>query len=182
LPYYLVHERHLSLEQTAKVGGLAFLLKAVTALLSGRLSDAWISSGVSPTIARKTFVVAGLVLASLFLVIAAVTPGRVFLVPLLIATTTLGLSTPHYWSISQTLAGPKLAGTWTSLQSFAGSFAGVIAPVITGIVADRTGQLLWAFLLTGIVGLVAAMSWIFLVGPVQQVAWPDEYLAQTGLV
>jgi len=69
-----------------------------------------------------------------------------------------------------TLSGPRLAGTWTGFQTFVGTFAGILAPVITGFVVDRTGNFLWAFVITAVVGWVGTLSWLVVVGPIRQVA------------
>jgi len=63
MPFYLVRERHLSLEAMAKIGGLAYLLGACASALSGWLSDRWIMSGGTPTRVRKTFAGGGLLFA-----------------------------------------------------------------------------------------------------------------------
>jgi ACS family D-galactonate transporter-like MFS transporter len=174
LPYYLVHERHFSLASTAKLGGAAFLLKATSALATGKLSDVWISSGATPTLVRKTFLCVGLTFAGSLLVLSALAARNTSLIALLLAATvSLGLASPQYFAVSQTLAGPQLAGTWTGLQNFVGSFAGIIAPAVTGFIVDRTGHFIWAFVITAMVGWVGTLSWLFLVGPVEQVTWPQ---------
>jgi hypothetical protein len=77
----------------------------------------------------------------------------------------------NIWAITQTLAGPKAAGRWTGFQNFVGNLAGMVAPAITGLVLDRTGQFYWAFAILTAVALIGMCSWLFLVGPVQQVVW-----------
>jgi ACS family D-galactonate transporter-like MFS transporter len=172
LPFYLVHERHFSLAATAKIGGAAFLLIATSALTFGKLSDVWISSGSTPTRVRKTFLCTGITLAGIFLVLSALASGNLALIVLLFAATvSLGMATPQYFAVSQTLAGPRLAGTWTGLQNFVGNFAGIVGPALTGFIVDRTGQFLWAFVITAMVGWIGTLSWLFLVGTIQQVAW-----------
>ena len=66
LPFYLVRERHFSMDKMAKIGGTAYLLGACFATLSGWLSDRWIMSGETPTRVRKTFTGGGLALAGTF--------------------------------------------------------------------------------------------------------------------
>ena len=67
LPFYLVRERHFSIDKMAKIGGIAYLLGACFSMLSGWLSDRWIMSGETPTRVRKTFTGGGLALAGIFL-------------------------------------------------------------------------------------------------------------------
>jgi len=70
LPYYLVRERHFSMDNMAKLGGIAYLLGAIFAVFCGWLSDRWIASGASPTLVRKVFTGGGLALAGLFIGLA----------------------------------------------------------------------------------------------------------------
>jgi ACS family D-galactonate transporter-like MFS transporter len=172
LPFYLVHERHFSLASTAKIGGVAFLLIATSALATGKVSDVWILSGATPTLVRKTFLCAGITLAGILLVLSALASSNLGLIVLLLAATvSLGMATPQYFAVSQTLAGPHMAGTWTGLQNFVGNFAGIVGPAVTGFILDRTGQFLWAFIVTAMVGWIGTLSWLFVVGPIQQVVW-----------
>jgi len=66
LPYYLVRERHFSMDSMAKIGGAAYLVGASFATLSGWISDRWIASGATPSLVRKSFVGGGLGLAGIF--------------------------------------------------------------------------------------------------------------------
>jgi len=75
------------------------------------------------------------------------------------------------WAITQTLAGPQAAGKWTGLQNFLGNLAGWIAPVVTGLVVDKTGRFFWAFIITAVIALLGSLSWIFIVGVLRQVDW-----------
>jgi len=172
LPFYLVHERQFSLGATAKIGGSAFLLMGACAMVSGKLSDAWVSSGATPTLARKTFLCAGLTSAGILLVLATLVPGKLSVGLLLAAVATLGTSSPHHFAVTQTMAGPQMAGTWAGLQNFIGNLAGIVAPPITGFVIDRTGHFLWACVITAAVGLLGTLSWLLIVEAVHPVVWP----------
>ena len=55
LPFYLVRERHFSMQKMGSIGGAAYLILAVSALISGWVSDLWIARGGTPTRVRKTF-------------------------------------------------------------------------------------------------------------------------------
>jgi sugar phosphate permease len=70
-----------------------------------------------------------------------------------------------------TLAGPQAAGRWTGFQNFIGNLAGVVAPALTGFVVGRTGHFYWAFAILLAVTIMGTLSWVCLVGPVEQVAW-----------
>jgi MFS family permease len=171
LPFYLVRERHFSMDRMARIGGTAYLLGACFATLSGWLSDRWIMSGATPTRVRKTFTGGGLALAGIFLGLSAVS-GQAFSVAVLIlGTVFFAVSASNIWAITQTLAGPQAAGRWTGFQNFTGNLAGVAAPAITGLILNRTGHFYWALWVLTAVALTGTASWVFLIGPVEQVVW-----------
>jgi MFS family permease len=177
LPFYLVRERHFSLETIAKIGGLGYLCYAVAAILFGWISDRWIASGATPTLVRKTFTGGGLAAAGLLLLGCVLAGPAASVILLLLAFASGGMCGSNLWGITQTLAGPKTAGRWTGLQNFLGNLAGVIGPTVTGFVVDRTGRFLLAFIIMAIVALLAAFSWICVVGPVRPIAWKQGIAA-----
>jgi ACS family D-galactonate transporter-like MFS transporter len=174
LPFYLVRERHFSMDKMAKIGGTAYLLGACFSMLSGWLSDRWIMSGETPTRVRKTFTGGGLALAGIFLALSAVSGPIVCVAMLVLGVIFFGVCSSNIWAITQTLAGPQAAGRWTGFQNFVGNLAGVVAPAITGLVLDRTGRFYWAFAILTAVALTGTTSWVFLVGPVEQAAWHKQ--------
>ncbi len=171
LPFYLVRERHLSLGTMAKIAGVGYLCYSAGALVFGWISDRWIAAGGTPTVVRKTFAGAGAGGAGLLLLGCALVGPRVAVILLLLAFAAGGMCGSNIWAITQTLAGPRMAGRWTGLQNFLGNLAGVIAPAVTGFVIDYTGHFLAAFVIMAIIGLLAALSYIFVIGPVKEIAW-----------
>jgi ACS family D-galactonate transporter-like MFS transporter len=171
LPFYLVHERHFSLAAMAKIAGLAYFLMAVSATSAGWASDRCIASGKTPTLVRKTFMVVGQVGAGIWIAACVISGPAFSVVCLLLAAASWGISASNTWAITQTLAGPQASGKWTGLQNFLGNLAGVIGPVLTGLVVDRTGRFFWAFIITSVIALAGSLSWTFVVGTLRQVDW-----------
>jgi MFS family permease len=176
LPFYLVRERNFSMQKMAEVAGGSYLLAALAATICGRFSDRWIDSGATPTRVRKTFTGAGMTLASIFLIACVLSGPALSIVMVVLATISMAICASNMWAITQTIAGPQAAGRWTGVQNFVGNLSGVVAPALTGLVVDRTGQFFWAFLITAAVSLLGALSWIFLVGPVTPVMWGQSHL------
>ena len=168
LPFYLVRERHFSMDNMAKIGGIAYLLGAGFATLTGLLSDRWIVWGASPTLVRKTVIGGGLALAGAFVGLAGIGSS---VAALILGVIFFGVASSNIWAVTQTLAGPEAAGRWTGLQNFVGNLAGVVAPSVTGLVLDRTGKFYWAFAIVTAVAFAGAASFVFVVGPVEPVVW-----------
>jgi MFS family permease len=171
LPFYLVRERHFSMDRMARIGGSAYLFAALFAILSGWLSDRWIARGGTPTLVRKTFMFVAYTCTGISLVLGAISGADLFVILLMVASASCGTYTSQTWAIAQTLAGPQAAGKWTGVQNFVANLAGVVVPALTGFIADRTGHFFWAFAITAVVALLGATLWVFAVGPVKQVIW-----------
>jgi hypothetical protein len=60
------------------------------------------------------------------------------------------------------------------VQNGSGNLAGIVAPALTGFILDRTGHFEWPFALAALVALAGASSWLFIVGPVREVTWPEH--------
>src|SRR3981081_2981796 len=177
LPFYLVSERHFSMDGMARVGGGTFLMAALSCLICGRLSDRWISTGATAPRVRKTFVVVGMICAGFFMAACALAPTGVLVGLLLLAGGSFGLVSSNLNAITQTLAGPLAAGRWMGAQNFVGNLAGADGPALTRFLVDLTGQFYWPFLITAAVAWVGALQWIFVVGPVEPVIWKSRLQA-----
>lgn len=172
LPYYLVRERHFTMQQMAKIGGAAFLFCAASSVVSGWFSDRWIVEGPGASAVRKSLLVGGLAGAGLWLMFCVVARANLATVLLFAASTFYGICNPHLFAGAQTLAGPRAAGQWMGVQNFVGNLAGIVAPSLTGFLVGRTGQFFWAVAVVGALALVGSFSWVFIVGPIEPVSWP----------
>ena len=171
LPTYLEHERNFSVQTMSLVTSLAFFLLAISALTSGWLSDKWIAAGASPTRVRKTFTGAGPAIAASILLVGIVANHAVAMAILMVTCIGLGMCTSNLWAVTQTLAGPTTSGKWTGLQNFLGNLAGWIAPTVIGLIVQQTGSFFYVFVITSVVTLLGAVSWIFIVGPIKPIQW-----------
>jgi ACS family D-galactonate transporter-like MFS transporter len=172
LPTYLVQEEHLSIGNMSRLTAAIFLLIACTTLLAGWISDRLIARGVSPTTVRLRLVIGGQAMASCLLALTIVHGHPLISLGLLaIACVGHGGYASNHWAIAQTLAGPAMAGRWSSLQNGVANFAGIAAPWLAGLIVQTRGSARLAFAITGGVALVGALSWALLVRRVEAVNW-----------
>jgi len=172
LPTYLVQEEHLSIGSMSRLTAAIFLLIACTTLLAGWLSDRLIARGASATSVRLKIVVGGQAMASSLLALTLVHGHPLIALGLLaIACVGHGGYASNHWAIAQTLAGPAMAGRWSSLQNGVANFAGIVAPWLAGLIVQTRGSARLAFVVAGGVALAGAMSFAFLVRRVEPVNW-----------
>jgi MFS family permease len=174
LPSYLRRGRHFSMDEMARAGGSIFLIFAVSSLVSGKISDRWIAAGASPTRVRKALLGVGSAGLGVCLMAAAVAPDAIFVWVLLMAGVFIGLAGGTCWTVTQTLAGPRVAGRWAGVQNFVGNFAGAVAPTLTGYLLGLTGQFYWPFVIAAAVSWIGALSWVIAVGPIEPVDWEKK--------
>jgi len=177
LPYFLVRERHFSLNEMARIGGIAYLLGAVGSLLSGWLADRWIASGASPSLARKAFTGGGIGLSGIFIGLAVFGGPNFCIAAIILGVGFFGVHASNIWAIAQALAGPQAAGRWAGFQNSFGNLAGILAPALTGYALEKTGHFFWAANIAAGFGLASAAFWCFLVGPVEPVVWERKVSA-----
>src|SRR5260370_11929202 len=79
LPFYLVRERHLSMQSMAKVASAYYAIEALSAITTGWLSDSFIRSGFTPTLVRKSAMAIGHTIAAIALVGCALTSSQWYL-------------------------------------------------------------------------------------------------------
>jgi MFS family permease len=172
LPTYLVQEEHLSIRAMSRLTAAVFLLIACSTVTAGWISDRLIARGASPTAVRLTLVAGGQAVASILLALTVVHGHPLIALGLLaIACIGHGGYASNHWAIAQTLAGPEMAGRWSSLQNGFANFSGIIGLWLTGFIVQTHRSARLAFAITGAVALVGAASWVFLVRRVEPVQW-----------
>ena len=175
LPRYLVEEEHLSVSAMSNITSGLFFLIGCSTLVAGWASDRLVDSGVSPTIARRGVAAGGLGLASLLVLSGFISGNQVASLALLaICCIGYGAFSSNHWAITQTLAGPAMAGRWSSLQNGAANFSGIMAPWVAGIVLARSGSSRLAFSIAGAVALTGALAWALLVRRVEPINWEES--------
>src|SRR6185436_3495902 len=81
---------------------------------------------------------------------------------LVVAGICFGIGSLNLYAVSQMFAGPRAVGTWGGIQNCRGSLAGITGPIITGLIVDRTGSYIYAFIVVAGVSLIGAVNWMIL--------------------
>ena len=171
LPFYLVRERHLSMQSMAKVASAYYAIEGLSAITTGWFSDFFIRRNYTPTLVRKSAMAIGHTIAAIALAGCAMATSQWYLLCLVAVGIGCGTARAGPFAFSQTLAGPHATGKWTGLQNGFANLSGVVAPALTGFLVDRTGKFLAPLAIAAAVLVAGGLSWVFVVGPVEQVSW-----------
>ncbi len=163
MPTYLADQRGISLKSSSIYSGLTFLGMAVVAIIAGFAADRLIASGRDPVKVRKSFAIAGLLLASTELIGAFSSSLTVALTFAVISLSGLGLMTANYWALTQTLIPGGSVGRIVGLQNFVANLPGIVAPILTGWLKQTTGSYEAPMILIGVFLIAGVCAYLFLV-------------------
>jgi ACS family D-galactonate transporter-like MFS transporter len=174
LPFYLMRERHLSIQSMAKIASAYYAIEALSAITTGWFSDFFIRRGHTPTLVRKSAMAIGHTIAGIALAGCAMANSQWYLLCLAAIGVGCGTARAGPFAFSQTLAGPHATGKWTGLQNGFANLSGVVAPALTGFLVDRTGKFLAPLAIAAAVLVAGGFSWVFAVGRVEHLSWKSE--------
>jgi MFS family permease len=179
LPYYLVHERNWSLPEMGRIGGTAFLLTGITMVVCGFVSDRLVRNGVSPTVVRKAaFAIGGLGGAIGMLGCGYAHEATASAAWLMFGSFFSGFLGVNTFVVAQTKAGTAATGKWVGIQNMIANSAGLIAPSLTGVLVEVTGNFTLPFTLAAIAAFSSGAAWILLTGRIEPIDWNARAVAR----
>ncbi len=175
-PTYLVKYRGISFIQSGFLSSAPFLCAFTGILLSGFLSDYMMKKGVSTGIARKTPVIVGLLLSVTIIGANYVSSSALIIFFMCLAFFGNGFASIT-WVFVSALSPKHLIGLTGGVFNFIGGLAAVFIPLIIGYLI-KGNSFAPAILFVGVLGVLGALSYIFLVGKVERIETKEEVLLQ----
>ena len=163
LPAYFVEHWKLSLTNMGWFTAFSFGGMAFVAIAAGAAADAMIARGADPIRVRKGFTVAGLVVASTEIFGVLSGSRDVAVTFAIISLAGLGLATANYWALTQSLMPGAAIGRITGVQNFASNLSGIVAPILTGALIERTGSYQAPMVAVLIILAMGILAYVFLV-------------------
>ncbi|RXV68713.1 MFS transporter [Burkholderia stabilis] len=158
-PSYLMMERHLSLSSMSIVNVIPWLLGFAGIALGGLTSDLifrWTGNALK---SRKIVIVGGLLVAAVCVALAGTATTVVSAVALMGTTVFfMNLTLSVYWAIILDTVEPARMGGVGGFMHLLANTAGILAPILTGLLVQWTHVFKSAFLLSGGVALAGAVA------------------------
>lgn len=165
LPLYLQEARGVSIKGTGVLASVPYLGAAILGICGGFVMTRYTrTSGHDPlTAKRHVLAVSAASAGALICVIPFVAS-----LPLTIAVMTVALGfvatmTAAAWAISGDIVDSSQVASAGAIQNFGGYFGGAFSPVLTGMIADRTGSYTLSFVIGGIIASLSAVVYTALV-------------------
>jgi MFS family permease len=163
MPAYFIERRHLSLGKMGLYAFFSFGGMAIVATLAGWAADLLIGRGHNPVTVRKWFTIAGFAVACTELIGARASSLETALFFAVASLSGLGLATANYWAITQTLIPGAAIGRISGVQNCACSVAGIVAPILTGLLLQKTGSYEAPMMAIMVVLLVGVLSYLLMI-------------------
>ncbi len=163
LPDYLVESRHMSLERAGAYAMIPFMVYSAAEPLGGWLADRLVRFGYPEMRGRKIMVTVSY-LTSLMLLVAGRMHNDHAAVLALGAAALVGLSTGNLYVMLASVAPEEAVATWMGVMNFSGNIPGVIAPIVTGLLIQRTHSYFPGFVVAVAVLICALPTYWWMVG------------------
>ncbi|HDR8998768.1 MFS transporter [Burkholderia vietnamiensis] len=163
LPGYLTMERHMSLIRTGFAASVPFLCGFVGSLVAGWLSDFVTRRSRSPVVSRRNAVVVAMLGMVAFTIPAAlVQSNTVALACISVVIFLANAASACSWALATAAAPPSRVASLGAIQNFGGFIGGALAPILTGVIAQK-----WSFvpalLTAAAIAFAGAMAYLLLV-------------------
>jgi MFS family permease len=165
LPFYLEHERGISVGKTGVLAAIPFFWGVVGGLLGGWIADKLVARGVSPMRSRKYPMALSLFGIAVFTALTAVAPSNALALVFISCSMFLAyVSSSAAWAMASVGAPSNCTASLGAIQNFGGYLGGALAPLVTGLIVQATGSFTPAMFVGSGVALVAASLYWLLVG------------------
>jgi Sugar phosphate permease len=164
LPLFLQDTLGVSIAQTGWVAAIPYLASAIGGIYTGRVTLVLARKHGDPLQSKRVVLIVGCVaLAALLVVVPLVHNLTGSLVVLCFALAFIAGIQSQSWALTSDLVPDTHAAQFGGIMNFGGYFGGALAPVVTGMIVDRTGSYTGAFFTAAAVALSGAFFYGILV-------------------
>jgi MFS transporter, ACS family, D-galactonate transporter len=171
-PTYLTTERHLDFLKSGFFVVLPYVAASVGVLVGGLASDWLIRRTGSPSIGRKVPVIVGLLLVSTIVALVGIADNTLLILVMSVAAFGQGICNLG-WTLIADVAPESEIGLTGGLFNLCANCAGIVTPMVIGIVVQVSGSFRGALLYIGAMALLGVLSYVFIVGDVRRLTLDD---------
>jgi MFS family permease len=168
LPFFLEHERHMTIQKVGILGSIPFFFGCVGGVTGGWLCDLLTRRGWTPIGGRKLLISCALIgITACTLGTAYAESNAVTIACISASVFLIYIVSSAAWATVPVAAPSQFTASLGSIQNFGGYIGGALAPMVTGYIVQSTGSFRGALLLSAAITLASAGSYLLLVrGPI----------------
>lgn len=167
-PTYLATERHMAWLKVGFFAVMPFIAASVGVVAGGFLSDVLLKRTGSSNLARKLPIVAGLLLAATIVSANFVNSDTLVIAIMSVAFFGQGMCNLG-WTLIADVAPKKFIGLTGGLFNLCANLAGIITPLVIGLILAKTGSFFYALAYIATLALLGVASYVFILGDVKRV-------------
>ncbi|MEA3081821.1 MAG: hypothetical protein QOD54_1489 [Sphingomonadales bacterium] len=170
LPLFLVKERGIPILVMTGMITISYIVQGFSALSWGWLSDRLVKSGWDEGRLRIGLMsVYHLASAASIVGVGFSASNSMILAWLVFGALFGGIGGAHVYAIAQIYAGPRASGTWVGVMNGVGNTSGIVGPILTGLLIQKTGSYVAAFLVSAAIVAFGAIWWRVALPKIEQV-------------
>jgi len=167
-PVYLVQERGMTILKAGIIASLPAICGFLGGILGGVFSDWLLRRGNSLSVARKTPIVLGMVLSMSMIVCNYVEADWIVVAFMALAFFGKGVGALG-WAVVSDTSPKQIAGLAGGLFNTIGNLSSISTPIVIGYIIAATGSFKMALVFIGANALIAAISYLFVVGDIKRI-------------
>ncbi|MFJ3485976.1 MFS transporter [Pseudomonas sp. NPDC090202] len=140
MPSYLHQTHGLNISGMGGATFLIFMCGFVGELVGGYLGDKWKASGASPNLVMRSMFSGSALVAALCMLGTAYTAQASQAIGLLCVAMFFIRWCGMYWCLPAILGGTSKTGVLAGTMNFCGNMAGVVVPILIGLIVQFTGS------------------------------------------
>lgn len=173
LPIYLVHDRGMTILKAGFVASLPALCGFAGAILGGIFSDWLIKKEFSLTVARKTPLVIGMLMAMSMIGCNYTSSSWIVVALMSLAFFGKGFGAMG-WCVVSDFSPKEAVGKSGGLFNMIGNISGIFTPIIIAYIIHETGSFNFALIFVGVCAFITLCSYLFIAGEIKRMDFSSD--------
>lgn len=172
-PTYLIMAKQMPMLKAGFYAVIPYIGALCGVLISGRWSDYMLKKGMSLSMARKIPIGCGLLCSMSIIAANYVDSLDVIITIMAISFFGQGMAAIIWSTVGDTAPADSM-GIAGGVFSFIANLAGIVTPIVIGIILQATGSFVGAMIFIAAVAAVGILSLIFIVGDIHRIESVDK--------
>jgi ACS family glucarate transporter-like MFS transporter len=168
-PVYLLNVHKLSLMKMGLIASVPIIISMFAEFAAGCFADYLFSRGWPITRVRKLILISGELLAT-SIAIAIFAHSIVWAIVLMtLCKSGQTIANSQVWTLPGDVSPQNMTSQVASLQNTVSNLAGVVGPIVTGVILQVTHSFDWALVVIAALAVLGAMNYLFFLGKVEPI-------------